>query len=71
MRRNRRAEETCFGAQEVADQLGISKRTLFEWEKKGEISKVPRDWRGWRIYSKNHLEQAKMIIVEKKRRLEE
>ena len=68
MRRNTQGEGLCFGAQEVANKFGISKLTLFEWEKKGKISKVPRDWRGWRVYRKEHLEQVKKIISDKKRR---
>ena len=48
--------------------VGISKKTLFLWEKQGLISSPPRDWRGWRMYNEDHLEQVKKVIEEKKRR---
>ena len=31
-------------AQEVVDKFGISKKTLFDWEKQGIIPKIPKDW---------------------------
>ncbi len=62
-------ERDYFYAREVAEMLGVSKNTLFEWEKKGSIPKIPRDWRGWRMYNEGHLKQIKKLIEEKKRRL--
>ena len=62
-------KKDCFWAQEVADKFGISKKTLFEWEQKGKISKIPKDWRGWRMYNEAHLKQVKKLIEEKKRRV--
>jgi len=37
-------------------------------KKQGLISSPPRDWRGWRMYNEDHLEQVKKVIEEKKRR---
>jgi len=54
-------------AQDIMDRFGISKKTLFNWEKEGRISRVPRDWRGWRMYNEKHLQQIKQVIEEKKR----
>ena len=54
-------------AQEVVDKFGISKKTLFEWEKQGIISKIPKDWRGWRMYNERHLEQIAKVIEQKKK----
>jgi len=64
-----RKKKDYFLAQEVADKFGVSKKTLFEWEEKGRISKIPKDWRGWRMYNKGHLKQVKKLIEEKKRRV--
>lgn len=64
-----RKKKDCHWAQEVADKFGISKKTLFEWEEKGKISKIPKDWRGWRMYNEGHLKQVKKLIEEKKRRV--
>jgi len=54
-------------AQEVADEFGISKKTLLEWEKIGKISKPPKDWRGWRMYNDSHRGQVKRVIEQKKK----
>ena len=64
-----RKKKDYFYAQEVVDMFGISKNTLFEWEKKSWISKIPKDWRGWRMYSENHIKQVKKVIEEKKKRI--
>ena len=63
-------KKDCYWAQEIADKFGISKKTLFGWEEKGKISKIPKDWRGWRIYNESHLKQVKKVIEEKKRKHE-
>lgn len=54
-------------AQEVVDKFGISKKTLFDWEKQGIISKIPKDWRGWRMYDRRHLELIAKVIAQKKK----
>ena len=38
-----RKKKDCYWVQEVADKFGISKNTLFEWEEKGKLSKIPKD----------------------------
>ena len=40
---------------DVAEQLGISTKTLLRWEKSGKIRKARRDWRGWRVYAPEDL----------------
>jgi len=55
-------------AQEVVDKFGISKKTLFDWEKQGIIPKIPKDWRGWRMYNEKHLGLIAKVIEQKKRR---
>jgi len=40
---------------EVADNLGVSAKTLARWEKVGKIRKPKRDWRGWRVYEEEDL----------------
>jgi DNA-binding transcriptional MerR regulator len=56
-----------YWAQEVAEKFGVSKKTLFIWERGGKISKIPKDWRGWRMYNESHLRQVAKVIEEKKR----
>jgi len=36
---------------EVAEEIGVTPKTLARWEKNGKIKKPKRDWRGWRVYT--------------------
>jgi len=47
---------------EVAQQLGISVKTILRWEKSGKIRKARRNWRGWRVYVPEDLEQLKGLF---------
>jgi CheY-like chemotaxis protein len=51
-----------YSSKEVCEQLQISKSTLFKWEREGLITKVRRDWRGWRLYDGHNLEEIKKNI---------
>ncbi len=44
---------------EVAEQLGVSVKTLLRWEKAGKIRKARRDWRGWRVYEMEDINELK------------
>ena len=44
---------------EVAEIIGISVKTIMRWEKIGKIRKPKRDWRGWRVYEEQDLEQIR------------
>ncbi len=37
---------------EAAEALGISGKTLAQWEKQGKIPAPERDYRGWRLYDR-------------------
>lgn len=62
-------EGKFYSSKEVCEQLQISKSTLFKWEREGLITKVRRDWRGWRLYDARNLEEIKLNI--EKQRLAE
>ena len=47
---------------EVAEQLGVSPKTITRWEKLGKIKRAKRDWRGWRVYSPEELEEMKSFV---------
>ena len=47
---------------DVAKILGVTPRTIMRWEKAGKISKSRRDWRGWRFYHKEDLEEIKRFF---------
>jgi CheY-like chemotaxis protein len=55
-----------YSSKEVCEQLQISKSTLFKWEREGLITKVRRDWRGWRLYDAHNMEEIK-VNIEKQR----
>lgn len=47
---------------EIAKQLGVSSKTITRWEKSGKVKRAKRDWRGWRVYSSEDLEEMKGLI---------
>lgn len=47
---------------DVAEQLGISTKTLLRWEKSGKIRKARRDWRGWRVYAAEDLNELRSFF---------
>lgn len=57
-----------YYAGDICAIFDISKATLFRWESEGLISNVNRDWRNWRIYSAENVEEIKRIIKSKEKR---
>ena len=47
---------------ELAGQLGVSTKTITRWEKAGKVKRAKRDWRGWRVYSPEDLEEMKGFV---------
>ena len=47
---------------EIAEQLGVSSKTITRWEKSGKIRRAKRDWRGWRVYSSEDLQEMKGFV---------
>ena len=47
---------------EVAKELGVTTKTITRWEKAGKIKQAKRDWRGWRVYSKEEMEEMKSFV---------
>ena len=46
---------------EVARKLGVVPKTIMRWEKSGKVPSVKRDWRGWRVYSRDELKELKQF----------
>jgi DNA-binding transcriptional MerR regulator len=42
---------------DVAEMVGVSPRTIMRWESNGKVKKAKRDWRGWRIYDNEDIEE--------------
>jgi DNA-binding transcriptional MerR regulator len=56
-------EDGTYYAQEVADLLGINKRTLFRWEATGKLPFTPaRDIRDWRVYEQRQVDWLKRNV---------
>lgn len=47
---------------EVAKEVGVTPRTIMRWEKAGKIKKSKRDWRGWRFYYEEDLDEIKKFL---------
>lgn len=47
---------------EIAEHLGVTTKTITRWEKSGKIRKAKRDWRGWRVYSSEDLQEMKSFV---------
>jgi DNA-binding transcriptional MerR regulator len=54
-----------YRAGEVGKILEMSKKTLYALEAQGLIPRVPRDWRGWRVYDDSHLEAVRKYQASK------
>ena len=46
----------------VARALGVTTKTITRWEKAGKIKPAKRDWRGWRVYSLEVLDDMKRFV---------
>jgi len=55
-----------YSSKDVCETLQISKSTLFKWEREGLITKVRRDWRGWRLYDERNLDEIRLNIEKQK-----
>ena len=53
---------TRLSITEVARQLGVTAKTITRWEKTGKVKRAKRDWRGWRIYSKDDLDEMRNLL---------
>ena len=54
--------ESRLSITDVAEQLGVTTKTITRWEKAGKVKRAKRDWRGWRVYSPEEVEQMKSFV---------
>ena len=54
--------ENRFTITDLAKELGVTTKTIVRWEKAGKVKRAKRDWRGWRIYSKNELDELRNLV---------
>ena len=44
---------------QVAEEIGVVPRTILRWENAGKVKRAKRDWRGWRVYTSDDLDDLK------------
>jgi len=47
---------------DVAKSVGVTPRTIMRWEKSGKIKRSKRDWRGWRFYIKEDVDDIRKFL---------
>ena len=57
------SKKKFYKTNEVCEMFDISRATLFRWEREGLITGPPRDWRNWRLYTAENVEQIKHVMV--------
>ncbi|MCS6326307.1 MAG: MerR family transcriptional regulator [Nitrospira sp.] len=55
-------KKQLYKTNEVCEMFDISRATLFRWEREGLITGPPRDWRNWRLYTVENVEQIKHVM---------
>ena len=51
--------ENRYYIKEAAKRIGVHPLTLKRWFKEGKVKDVPRDRRGWRVFSDEDIERIK------------
>ena len=59
---NEGPKKKLYKTNEVCEIFDISRATLFRWEREGLITGPPRDWRNWRLYTAENVEQIKHVM---------
>ena len=55
-------KKKLYKTNEVCEMFDISRATLFRWEREGLITGPPRDWRNWRLYTTENIEQIRQVM---------
>ncbi len=42
---------------QAALRVGVNKRTIMRWETAGKVAKAKRDYKGWRVYGQDDVEE--------------
>lgn len=53
----------------ILEQFRLSRQTLYNWVKDGDISEPEKDWRGWRMWTQQHIEEITNTIRKKEEQL--
>ena len=55
-------KKILYKTNEVCEMFDISRATLFRWEREGLITGPPRDWRNWRVYTAENVDQIRQVM---------
>jgi molybdopterin-binding protein len=56
-----------FTSTEICGLLGISSKTLYQWERAGKIPSPGRDRRGWRVFSPKQVQEIRRYAEPKRK----
>ncbi len=62
MKIQRNAAKKWYKTNQVCALFDVSRATLFRWEREGLISGPARDWRNWRLYTTENVDEIKRLI---------
>lgn len=62
MKQVRNNSKKLYKTNQVCELFDVSRATLFRWEREGLITGPPRDWRNWRLYTAENVEEIKRLI---------
>ena len=48
--------EKYYTVNEVAEKVNLSAKTLIRWEKNGKLKPAKRDFKGWRAYTEEDVQ---------------
>ncbi len=54
---------------ELLEQFNLTRQTLYNWVKIGDISAPKKDWRGWRMWTEQHVSEITNVIRKKEKQL--
>lgn len=54
--------DNYYTVKKVAEIVGVSRDTILRWERIGLIKRAKRDFRNWRIYTQDDVDQILAMV---------
>lgn len=58
-------KNTYIRTKDILEEFQISRQTLYNWSKSGFLTEPKKDWRGWRMWTEQHVKEIGNIIRKK------
>jgi len=58
-------KNTYIRTKDILEEFQISRQTLYNWSKSGLLTEPKKDWRGWRMWTEQHVKEIGDIIIKK------